>query len=163
MDTTTTSPKSSSRREFLFLRGLGGILLIAILLGGLCWLCLHHDADVAAWSGAETDPKASLTYEDKTYYRAAAIGTNGLSEAEFLQGELLGEVKPAGRETWTVTYPVYAVQSGGTVRDGYLIVMDEDEATGKDAYVLYFAEGQEDPRSQPEETDDGTQAAESAA
>lgn len=164
MNTATdvaTSEKSKPHRNFLFLRGMGIFLLFALLLGGLYWLCLHHYKDVAEWSGTGDDLRASLQYEDQTYYLAAKLGSPGVSAGDYVKGDALGEVKPDGRDALTRAYPVYAVTTKeGAVREGYLIVIYEDEATGEDASFVYYAEGLENPylgeRDDETETDTET-------
>lgn len=144
MTETQRDPQSGTNpnnTNFLLVRGIAFFFLLAVLLGGLYWLCLHHFANVAEWSGTADAPRESLLYGEETYHLAAAVGSPGVSSANFVKGEALGEVKLPLRDAVTYNCPVYEVKTGkGATRRGFLIVTRED---GED--YVYYLDGTENP------------------
>lgn len=151
MTETQRDPRNGIEQNatrFLLLRGIAFFFLFAVLLGGLYWLCLHHFANVAEWSGRADAPRESLLYGEETYHMAAAVGSPGVGSANFVKGEALGEVKLPLRDALTYNCPVYEVKTGkGATRHNFLIVTRED---GED--YVYYLDGTENPY-QPPETD----------
>lgn len=111
----------------ILVRSLGVFLLLAVLLAGLFWLCLHHYRDVAEWGTEGEDRQESLVYDGAVYFHAGTVGDPGIGSSNFATGSALGEVKPEGRDAFRGSYPVHEVKTnGGKVRDGYLIVILDD-------------------------------------
>ena len=133
-----SAPDGKSRRGMsLLARGICLFLLFALLVGGLHWFCLHHYRNVASWNGAGEAKRDSLLYDGTVYFLAAKVGS---------KDDLLGEVRPAGRDALRYNYPVYGVKaSAGKPRDGYLLVVYEDG----DSY-LYYRQGLDNPYRPPE-------------
>lgn len=154
MTETQHVPQSGTEQKstrFLLLRGIAFFFLVAVLLGGLYWLCLHHFANVAEWSGRAEAPRESLLYGEETYHMAAAVGSPGVESADFVKGEALGEVKLPLRDALTYNCPVYKVKTGkGATRHDFLIVTRED---GED--YVYYLDGTENPYQPPETEDEG--------
>lgn len=154
MTETQHVPQSETGQKstrFLLLRGIAFFFLFAVLLGGLYWLCLHHFANVAEWSGRADAPRESLLYGEETYHMAAAVGSPGVDSDDFVKGEALGEVKLPLRDALTYNCPVYEVKTGkGATRHDFLIVTRED---GED--YVYYLDGTENPYRPPETEDEG--------
>lgn len=123
----SASDKKTGRGLPILARSMGVFLLLAALLAGLFWLCLHHYRDVAEWGTKDGDRQESLVYDGEIYFHAGTVGDPGIGSGNFVTGRALGEVKPEGADALRNSYPVHAVTTGGgKVRDGYLIVILED-------------------------------------
>lgn len=139
-NTKGTDPQRPVRGWLLFLRGLVIFLIFALLAVALYWFCLHHFKNVAVWSGT-TEVRDSIVYEDQTFHLAAKLGSYGVPASKYAQGELLGEVKPAGEEARTAAVKVYSVKgSSGFVKPDYLMVIYEDGVK-----YIYYLDGVENP------------------
>ncbi len=142
-----SAPDGKPRRGMpLLARGICLFLLFALLVGGLHWFCLHHYRNVASWNGTGEAQRDSLLYDGTVYFLAAKVGSPGVPGSSFSKDDLLGEVRPAGRDALRYNYPVYGVKaSAGKPRDGYLLVVYEDG----DSY-LYYRHGLDNPYRPPE-------------
>jgi hypothetical protein len=138
------------RNWLLFLRGLAMFLVFALGAMLLYWFCLHHFSNVAVWAGT-AEVREAVVYEDQTFHLASKVGDYGLSASKYAQGELLGEVKPAGKEARTAAVKVYSVKgSDGFVKSDYLMVIYEDGVK-----YIYYLDGVENPYlgEEPEDED----------
>ncbi len=124
----------------LLLRGLGIFLLLSLLCVLLYWFCLHHYSNVAEWSGT-TSPREAILYQEQTYHLAAELGAPGVPKTRFKQSDLLGEVKPGGRDSLQAAVKVYAIEHTDQASQAeYLLLIYED----KTCYV-YYLDGVDNP------------------
>lgn len=133
--------QKDARRVPLLVRGLLIFLVILALFAGLWWFCLHHYGNAGAWAGDEPDIKSDILYEDKVFHLAGKVGAYGLTSGKFMKTDLLGEIRPAGKDALTDTYLLYTVKNNKRVIDErYMIVVYSDGVS-----YVYYLDGEENP------------------